>query len=58
MGLKLVEGGNLGDWFGYKSAGRYFATNEEIYALRKVNPNHRCTTKLPYIKRGGRLIHI
>ncbi|MDP3453147.1 MAG: SusC/RagA family TonB-linked outer membrane protein [Bacteroidales bacterium] len=36
--VKLVEGGKLGDWYGYKSAGRYFATNEEIYALKKINP--------------------
>lgn len=36
--VKLVEGGQLGDWFGYKWAGRQFATNEEIYALRKTNP--------------------
>ncbi len=56
--VKLVEGGNLGDWFGYKSAGRYFATNEEIYALRKVNPttgaqlNYRTSREVagdPYI---------
>jgi TonB-linked SusC/RagA family outer membrane protein len=36
--VKLVEGGKLGDWYGYQSAGRYFATNEEIYALKKTNP--------------------
>ncbi|MHC1780694.1 MAG: SusC/RagA family TonB-linked outer membrane protein [Bacteroidales bacterium] len=56
--VKLVEGGNLGDWFGYKSAGRYFATNEEIYALKKVNPttgaqlNYRTSREVagdPYI---------
>ena len=35
--VKLVEGGKLGDWYGYKSAGRYFATNEEIYALKKTD---------------------
>lgn len=56
--VKLVEGGQLGDWFGYKSAGRYFATNEEIYALKKTNPttgaqlNYRTSREVagdPYI---------
>lgn len=36
--VKLVEGGQLGDWYGYQSAGRNFATNEEIYALRQTSP--------------------
>ncbi len=36
--VKLVEGGQLGDWYGYQTAGRLFATNEEIYALKQINP--------------------
>ncbi len=56
--VKLVEGGKLGDWYGYKSAGRLFVTNEEIYALKKTNPttgaqlNYRTSREVagdPYI---------
>jgi len=51
--VKLVAGGKLGDWYGYKSAGRYFATAEEIFALRKTNPttgaqlNYRLAREVP-----------
>jgi TonB-linked SusC/RagA family outer membrane protein len=51
--VKLVEGGKLGDWYGYKTAGRQFATAEEIYALKTINPttgaqnSYRVSRELP-----------
>jgi len=51
--VRLVAGGKLGDWYGYKSAGRYFATAEEIAALKKINPttgaqlNYRTSREVP-----------
>ncbi len=51
--VKLVEGGKIGDWFGYKTAGRLFATSEEIFALKPINPttgaqlSYRVTKELP-----------
>ena len=36
---KLAEGARLGDWYGFKTAGRLFATAEEIFALKTINPN-------------------
>lgn len=51
--VKLVEGGKIGDWFGYKTAGRLFATAEEIFALKTINPttgaqnNYRVSKELP-----------
>ncbi|MDD2426061.1 MAG: SusC/RagA family TonB-linked outer membrane protein [Bacteroidales bacterium] len=51
--VKLVEGGKIGDWFGYKTAGRLFATSEEIFALKPINPTtgaqltYRTSKELP-----------
>lgn len=36
--INLREGGEIGEWWGYKYAGRLFVTQEEIYALKPVNP--------------------
>lgn len=35
--VRLVEGGHIGDWYGYKYAGRLFRTQEEIIALKPVS---------------------
>ena len=35
---KLEEGGELGRFYGYVDAGRFYANNEEIYGLRPINP--------------------
>ena len=35
--VRLVEGGHIGDWYGYKYAGRLFRTQEEIIALRPTS---------------------
>jgi TonB-linked SusC/RagA family outer membrane protein len=51
--VKLVEGGKIGDWYGYQTAGRLFATAEEIFALKTINPttgaqnNYRTSKELP-----------
>jgi len=45
--VKLQEGGKLGDWYGYKSAGRHFATAEEIYILKGKNVNYRTANEGP-----------
>ena len=35
--VRLVEGGHIGDWYGYQYAGRLFRTQEEIIALKPVS---------------------
>lgn len=35
---KLEEGGELGRFYGYVDAGRFYANNEEIYGMRPINP--------------------
>lgn len=35
---KLEEGGELGRFYGYVDAGRFYANNEEVYGLRPINP--------------------
>ena len=35
--IRLEEGGPIGKWYGYKSAGRLFSSHEEAMALRPVN---------------------
>ena len=45
--VKLQEGGKLGDWYGYQSAGRQFATAEEIYILKGNNLNYRTANEGP-----------
>lgn len=35
--VNLVEGGKIGDWYGYKYAGRLFNTQEEIIALKTIS---------------------
>ena len=36
--FKLEEGGELGTFYGYVDAGRFYQNNEEIYGLLPVNP--------------------
>ncbi len=45
--VKLQEGGKLGDWFGYQSAGRHFATAEEVYILKGKNTMYRAANEGP-----------
>ncbi|MGV3529772.1 MAG: TonB-dependent receptor [Flavisolibacter sp.] len=45
--VKLQEGGKLGDWYGYQSAGRHFATAEEIYILKGKNSTYRTANEGP-----------
>lgn len=39
MIYKIEEGGKTGQFYGYKDMGRLFLTNEEIVALKTINPN-------------------
>ncbi len=35
--FRLEEGGELGTFYGYLDAGRFFANNEEVYGLKPIN---------------------
>lgn len=36
---KLIEGSELGTFYGYVDAGRLFQNNEEVWALKPIDPN-------------------
>lgn len=42
--FKLEEGGELGRFYGYVDAGRFYGNNEEIYGLRPINPETGTST--------------
>jgi TonB-linked SusC/RagA family outer membrane protein len=37
--IKVMEGGKLGTFYGYRDAGRFFQTTEEVYAIRPIDPS-------------------
>jgi TonB-linked SusC/RagA family outer membrane protein len=36
--FKIMEGGKLGTFYGYRDAGRLFETTEEVFAIRPIDP--------------------
>ena len=42
--FKLVEGGELGTFYGYVDAGRFFQNTEEVYGLRPINTSTGTST--------------
>jgi TonB-linked SusC/RagA family outer membrane protein len=36
--FKIMEGGKLGTFYGYRDAGRFYETAEELFAIRPIDP--------------------
>lgn len=42
--IRLAEGSSVGDWYGYKWAGRQYQSAEELYGLKYLNPTSGAIT--------------